>query len=491
MIYPLKKFVVFLALTLLFACGKDGDSSSDDGGGGGGEGGDIGNDPKNVTGRFFFESTTIPAAGIELVLSNWTDLSMRTFTVKSDGSILVALSEFAEGQVYSLHLIDGDQKVADLDLSTNAGLQSGFAYQGGYGFDLGDVVIPKDNRGIVLVPDTGLEANIGGGFNIADNSELTLQGFPIPSFTTEADVQPSMVVSDAIDLYYGVLNPADAFEIERVRSRYSAISLRVKAMSADSVVRSFIGRVADWYRGTKVIPSEFSPESSTVFWHHSEYELSKNGTTFSADVITGEDVVNRLIYLKVEGKEPPQAERIRIVSTSYSTPPYVEGISLLGAVPVSIDYSLPSTKNGLTTPFCHSDGDIVLDILPPKDMDTEAVLGDVLDTVELGIDYFNQKDGNTSQIAATTPLIAPFDKDIAGATVGDYSESWQAATKTKTFAMGAGAISLTKHRLTLESSLFPALLGSKTVSRVKVKILFKNSNHSGKSGSVFWIRKDC
>ncbi len=489
--YLFNKFVFCLALTLLFACGKDGDGSSDDGGGGGGEGGDIGNDPKNVTGRFFFESTSKPATGVELVLSNWTDLSMRTFTVKSDGSILVALSEFAEGQVYSFHLIDGDQKVADLDLSTNTGLQSAFAYQGGYGFDLGDVLIPKDSRGIVLVPDTGLEANIGGGFSIDEGSGLMLEGFPVPSFATEVDVQPSMVVSDAVDLYYGVLNPVDAFEIERVRSRYSAISFRVKAKSADSVVRSFIGRVSDWYKGAKVISIEFSPESSTVLWLSSEYALNKNGTTFSADVITGENVVNRLIYLKVEGEEPPQAERVRIVNTSYSTPPYLEGVSLVGGVPFIINYSLPTITNGLTTPFCHSAGDVVLDILPPKDMDTDAVLGDALDSVELRIDYFNQKDGITSQIAATTPLVAPFDSDIAAVTVGDYSESWQAATKVKTFVMGAGASSLTKHRLTLKSALFPALLGSKSVSRIKVKILFKNSNHSGKAGSVFWIRKDC
>ena len=208
-------------------------------------------------------------------------------------------------------------------------------------------------------------------------------------------------------------------------------------------------------------------------------------------MITGENVVNRLIYLKVEGKDPPQAERVRIVNASYSTPPYLQGINLLGAVPIDIDYSSPTLENGLTNPFCHSSGNVVLDILPPKDMNYDPVVGDVLDTVELGIDYFNQTDGRTSQIAATTALVAPYDMDIVASTVGDYSESWEAASKTKTFIMGAGSTAFTMHRLTLESELFPTLLGGKTVSRIKVKILFKSNNHSGKSGSVVWIRKDC
>jgi hypothetical protein len=481
-----------LALTLLSACGKDGNSSPDGGSGGGiGGGGDIGNDPRDVTGSFFFESEETPAVGVELVLSNWTDLSMRTYPVKSDGGIVLALTEFQEGQIYSLHLINEDQKVADLDLSINAGLQSAFVYRGGYGFDLGQIIIPKDGRGIILVPDSGLEANIGGGFSIDDSSELSLEGFPEPSFTTETDVKPSMIVSDAADLYYGILNPLDSLEIERVRSRYSALSFRVNAKSEDSVVRSFISRISDWYKGAKIIPDEFASDSSTAFWLNTDYALTQDGTIFSADVVTGEEVVNKLIYLKVEGKDPPQSERLRVVSSSYSTPPYLEGVSLIGGVPSAVNYGLPSLTNGLTTPFCHASGDVVLDVLPPKDMNNEPVLGDVLDIIEMRIDYYHQQGGVATLLDPASALIAPFDQDIDAAVVGNYTESWQATSKMKVFAMSAASALLTKHRLILESALFPTTLGGKTVSRIKVKMLFKNKNHPGKSGSVIWIRKDC
>jgi hypothetical protein len=486
-----KNFVLPLVFVLIAGCGKSGDNSSKDGGGGNNDGGDIGNDPKEVTGSFYFETTEIPAIGVELVLSNWTDLSMRTYPIKNDGSVTLALSEFAEGQVYSFHLIIDDQKVADLDLATTSGLQSGFVYRGGYGFDLGQIIIPKDSRGIILVSDSGIEASIGGGFSIDDDNGLTLEGFPAPIFTSEAAVMPSMIVSDAADLYYGILNPLDSIEIERVRSKYSALSFRVNAKSTDAVVRSFISRTSDWYKGAKIIPSEFASSSSAVFWLNTDYMLTQNGTVFSADVVTGEEVVNKLIYLKVEGKDPPQSELLRTVDSSYSTPPYLEGINLTGGIPTVLDYDLPSLTNGLTTAFCHASGSVVMDVFAPSDKDSVPVLGDILDTIEMSLDYYSQQGGVASQIAPTSPLIAPYDKDITATVVGNYTESWHAELKAKTFVMNSAAALLSKHRLTLESTLFPTALAGKTISRIKVKILFKSRNHPGKSGSVFWIRKDC
>jgi hypothetical protein len=219
--------------------------------------------------------------------------------------------------------------------------------------------------------------------------------------------------------------------------------------------------------------------------------LTQNGTVFSADVVTGEEVVNKLIYLKVEGKDPPQSELLRTVDSSYSTPPYLEGINLTGGTPTAVDYDLPSSTNGLTTPFCHASNNIVLDVFSPADKDSVPVLGNILDTIEISLDYYAQQGGVATQIAPTSPLIAPFDKDITDAVVGDYTESWQAELKTKTFVMNSAAALLTKHRLTIESTMLPTALAGKTISRIKVKILFKSKNHPGKSGSIFWIRKDC
>jgi hypothetical protein len=483
--------VFCIALGMTLACGKDGDNSSSDGGNGGGEGGDIGNEAKNVTGRFFYDSTANPADELELVLANWTDLSMRTFSIKSDGSLLIALSEFNEEQLYSFHLISGEMKIADLDLSSNSGLQSAFVYRGGYGFDLGDVIVPKDGRGVVQVPDSVLGANIGGGFSISGSDELLLEGFPAPSFATEVAVEPSFLISDAVDHYYGVINPLDALEIERVRSQYSALSFRVKSESADSVVRAFISRVSEWYNGVKLIPQEFATDSVTEFWKNSSYSLKQNETTFFADVVTGSNVINKLIHIKVEGKEPPQIERIRVIKSAYNSPPYLRGISVLGGVPISINYSLPNLVNGLTTPFCHSSGDVVLAVIPPKDMNGNLVLGDVLDQLEFGFEYYNQTSGQTTQIDSSTALIAPYHQDLEATVVGDYTESWQATSKTKIFLMGAGATALSEHQILLDDSLFPSQLGGKNVSRIKLKILFKNKNHPGKSGSVVWIRKFC
>lgn len=487
-------FLLPLVLTTgLWGCGKNGDNNADDGQEPTDDGGTIDDNPRDVTGRFFFDNTDNPVAGFDLVLADWNALTMKTYTTRTDGSVTIELNEFKESGLYSFHLISSDRKIGDLDLSAvNSGLQSAFVYRGGYGFALGDIIIPKDDRGIISVPISGLTAAVGGGFSLSGSTEaLRIENFPKPDLVSSFDVMPSLIVSDPRDIYYGFLNVLDTLETERVLIKYNALSFRSVGKNADEVARIFVSREASWQGVAKLLPEDFSPLVSAVFWHTTSLYLTQDGINFSAEVLPGLSLLNRLIFLKVEGKEPPQFEIPRMVTTGYSRPPLLTSISLTGGSPATIDYSDASIENGLSIPFCHTTGDVVGIFSVARDLADAAVDGTVLNQAVLSLDYYSQASGVTTKIDGTNSLSAPYDRDIAEAVDGIYLREWNAGGKSLIRTMTTASSALSLHSLTVPSELLPASFGGKTVTRTRVKVLFKGKNHSGKSGSVFWLKKGC
>jgi hypothetical protein len=79
-------------------------------------------------------------------------------------------------------LILGDRKLGDLDLAPEIeDLQSGFEYRGGYGFSLGEVIVPLDERGIIVISESGIASDVGGGFELAGSEQaLRLENLPAP-----------------------------------------------------------------------------------------------------------------------------------------------------------------------------------------------------------------------------------------------------------------------------------------------------------------------
>jgi hypothetical protein len=477
---------------MLSACGSSGDHASSDGGSPD-SGGTVDDNPRNVSGSFFIGDSSRAAAGYELLLVDWNDNTMRSFVVASDGSVSLDLSEFAEERVYSLHLIAGDRKIGDLDLSAvNDGLQSAFNYRGGYGFSLGEVIVPLNAHGLIAVPPAGLAAAIGGGFSLtSDDRALQLEDIPAPSLLSSLSVQPTLVVSRGDDLYHGFLNVTDPAGAAVMRARYQGVSLTAQAAQGQVVERVFSSRIADWQTTAVVLPSAFDDLSTATPWNASAFVLEKSGAVFSAQLIPGRDILNRLIFLRVEGEDPPQIEIPRVVASGFSRPAVTEAISLTAGTPVTIDYSDTTAENGAIRPFCHSAGDVNVTFSLPSNQDGDPVDGETLDQIALMPVYYSQASGVTSAISDSASLASPFDADIAEASDGDYLRSWTAAAKTLTFAMTAANLTASQHTLTLPAALFPASLGGKTVTRVKMRYLFKAKNHSGKSGSVIWFRKNC
>lgn len=483
---------MLLAFLTATACGRGGENSSSDGGTPD-PGGAIDDNPRQVSGTFFLGDSSQPAVGYELLLVDWSDYSIRSFLIDSDGSVTLQLSEFVEGRTYSFHLIKGDRKIGDLDLSAvNTGLQSAFAYRGGYGFSMGNVVIPLNSHGLIAVPEGGLPAAVGGGFSLADGSRsLKLEDVPVPSMLSMLSVQPTLVVSRADDLYHGFLNITEPSGATAVRARYAGFAVLAKAAPDMKVERIFNSRLSDWQSGSIVLTSSFADFTTGTPWSASSFHLVKTETAFSAEVLPGRSILNRLIFLKTEGEEPPQIEVPRVISSGFARPPVISAINLAGGVPQTVNYQDASQENGLIAPFCYSNGDLVLTFAAPTDLDGQAVDGTLLDQIALMPEYYTQSKGVTVPISTGATLPAPYNADIGEETDGDWLRGWTSADKTMTFSMTTGNMSDSSHTVTLPAVLFPSYLDGKVVTRIKMRYLFKAKSHPGKSGSVFWIRKNC
>lgn len=484
------KYVALCMFFLLTGCGKDGDRSSSDGTEPGSSG-VFDNNPRDISGSFFIGDKSKPATGYELLLLDWASGNILSYPITANGSVKVDLKEFVENRTYSFHLVRGDEKVSDIDLSqVNPGLQSGFQYRGGYGFSLGDVVVPVNQFGLLTPPDSGVTANLGGGFSLTGSArDRRLEGLTAAGLTEDLQVEPMLIIPKPDELFYGYLHPLDPAEVAAIKARYDGISVRAFEASEGSIVRIFSSRLSGWQASTRVLPSAFATIQETKSWMSSSYHIERSGTSFSADLLPGLSLAGRILFLRVEGKIPPQRDLPRVMHPGFSRPPVIDALSINAGSMVNVDYGDLDAQNGLIRPFCHDSGSVQIKVSAPHLASGDAATGSYFDHIQLMPEYYTQESGVTKRIDSA--LAAPYNVDIAEVQSGDYLMSWEAASKSLTFSLSDQVMTHESHVLEVPAGLFPSALAGKVITRVKMRILFKATSHPGKSGSVYLFRKAC
>ena len=169
----------FLAIIVLVACGDDGKIEHLDqpvsqppmivGNAG----------PQQVTGQFFLGSEDHPAAGHDLWILDHTEPNYKQVRLDGNGAFRIAVSNFTTDHSYTFHLADDSwQLKGTLDLAKDSeGLQSSVRYGGGFGFDLGKVILGEDGFGRSDSSSEALQGTIGGGFQLDQEAKLSLQSF--------------------------------------------------------------------------------------------------------------------------------------------------------------------------------------------------------------------------------------------------------------------------------------------------------------------------
>jgi hypothetical protein len=489
--------VVWLAL--FSSCGGAGD------GGGGddepedeGGGGVVDDEVKDVSGHFYLGDTETPAAGYEIWIVDHDAPELMRHPLDKRGKFVAQLTAFTEGHVYSFHLVSRYVLVADIDLSSaNAGTQAAFTYEGGYGFDLGDVVVPLDGRGMVDLSAGDPLGTVGGGFALRTAEDARFGSFPAPADFPTVAVGSRLLVFDASTALHSFYRRAENPTLyARDLAALSRLAVRVVPKDGKTVGRAYVAEAGAWLTSARV-PASTDPETvEAPLWSEQDFALTpaKHATdgAFEASVLTGAlPTAGSIAIIKATPEDGKQSVVPRALETVLAVPPLVLAAAADGGAPVAIDYT-GDGENGLTRPLCQT-GEVSLTLASPLDVAGELLALAEGATITVEFAYYQLKAGRTVPIAVPAKTYASIWKaNFDGSDAGDdMTMSWRAAPHVLTLTLGATAAAASSHTLTLAPSLFPATVGDQEIVGARLKITYAHPTSAAAAGVVFWLAKGC
>ncbi len=487
------------SLALLFAvwsCGRGGSGKSgdddDDGGGGGGV---VQPGAKDVSGHFFYGTTATPAFGSEVWAFDLTDVTRSVYSLGEDGSFTVALTSYHEDHVYSFHLVRDFQLIGDVDLSAaSAGAQTAFTYQGGYGFDLGDVVVPLDRHGGIDVSAGPLSGAVGGGFSLLNAVDGTFAKFPLPSYVTTVSVGSQLDVTDAsvlLNSFYKRATNGSAYG--RDLASWSRVGVLIVTADADTLDRTFADEGGNLLKAARLASSTDSPARDSPLWSATAFELVKQGDRhWRAGAYVGTlPNLQSILVLKVTPKTGPQATVPRAIDVLVAMTPQVVAASTSGNTPTAIDYTSPTAANGLTKPYCQT-GDVTLTLQPPLDQNGASIPATRLNAIDAEFDYFPDLVGEVGAISPDAAhLGAPYNKAHTGTDLPDITTVWDPALYRLRFELGTTAGGATSQTIKVPATFFPSSVGGTAVGKVRLRLYYRSETDATEGGVVFWLDKTC
>lgn len=491
---------ILVAGFFVCSCGKKGSSS-----GGGDDGNDdsaggvVEQDIRQVTGKFFLGTKAKPAASYAVWLVDQTNGAYFSRLLGEEGAFTFELDDFTEGHIYSLHLVDPDfREVGALDLSSlNAGTQAAFTYGGGYGFDLGEMVVDLTARGDINFTAPGLKGAIGGGFSLRTSSVVGLMTTPLPKSVTSFTISDQLVVFDPAAVLYSFYNRTSYPSLyAKDLATYSRIGSVVTQSAIGSVSRVFIENLTDagsWLAGSRLAANPYLGPQSSSFWGKSDFSWTAEGNAFSAYVYSGRFLPkDTIVVATVRPSEGAQERVVRKISVGISMIPKVTALDVVGGGLVNIDYSAATGSNGLTRPFCLSATDPRFGIMRPLDQDGAELGIDSLSAIEFAFDYFSTQDGTDTLLnAVAADFPATFQAVVQDTLATGAIRSWDPATLTAVIAPPSSPAPGASYDVSLQNQLFLTSIGGKSVAKIRLRVTFGSPDSALRAGTVIWLKIGC
>src|SRR5690606_18561682 len=147
------------------------------------------------------------------------------------------------------------------------------------------------------------------------------------------------------------------------RELNSRSKLLVKVQSEDegAIDRVSVFQAGGWLDTSRFAKPGTMGPAEAVLWNQTGFELQAvKDKSYHADVYSGAPVRPGAISLLkiVPSGSTPEFIGPTILRHSFSMPPKLSAINLVGGTPAPIDYSSSTSENGLTRPFCTTGGDL-------------------------------------------------------------------------------------------------------------------------------------
>lgn len=454
------------------------------------KGGVVNPEVKAVSGGFLVDDQ--PADGAELWLFDHSEPKLARLALDGQGGFRVPINEFQDGHSYSFHFVKDYIHVADLDFSAETpGIQGRLMYQGGYGFDLGTVKAALDKHGD-FDTDSMLAGQFGGGFQLDRDGDGSFSSFPMPAELASLSFGHQLIVFDPTSLLYSFFRKS-LFPALYARdlSRFSRVTVRANAASADKIGNVHIVGGRSWLKTARGPADQDQATSELPFWRLTDFELqSISPLSFQATVYpefipsTGEITVFRIHPLSGNDFDVP-AKLSRVLSM----PPKVIAASGDGDSAIALDYLASGAVDGLTNPLCQS-GDVALEVEPPRDSGF-SLIGSAFDSIQVGIDYYGTKNGATVQLLPSPSAFpAPFSAEVEDKSL-PLERDWDPSSRTIKFALDKASAGASVHDLAFWNGLFPNMILSQSVTKVRLRIYYQSSSEATISAAAFWLAKGC
>ncbi len=483
-----------VALLLWGSCGRGGGGDDDEAGDEDGGGGTVEVEIRDVSGHFFYGSTSRPAGGSELWVLNHSSATASFYALADNGGFKIPLSYFVEDEVYSFHLVRDSQLIGDVDLSpSNSEVQTAFTYRGGYGFDMGDVVVPLDRHGSIDLTAGGLQGKTGGGFSLVTDVEADFSTFPVPAFLSAASVGSHLVISDASVLLNSFYNRIDhPLDYGKDLNAWSRIGVLVVSKEAGAVERAFAEEGGRWLAAARLASGIESPPNASPLWAVTDRDLVQvTDKVWRASSYVGAlPEPQAIVTIRIAPKVGAQATVPRALRTILTMPPTVISANASGSAMATVAYDSPTANNGLTRPFCQT-GEVSLEVAPPLDATGQPVPATTLDRIDVEFDFYKKVGGQAPRLAQVAANFeAPYNANYEDE-AGDIKRTWDAGLTRLRFEIGATAGAADTQEIHIPSGLFPRKVGSSTVGKVRLRIYYRSETDATEGGTVVWLNKGC
>ena len=496
MIKRAHSILLTLLLPVAVACSGSGTGGSDDGEGDddGGTDGVVTDEPTAVTGQFFLGDQTTPAEGHEIWVIDHDDGSYLRQDLDPTGAFSIPIERFVEDHVYSLELVRGYQSLGPIDLSApNDGVQSGFLYEGGFGFDLGKVVLALDDYGR-YDPDAGsLLARVGGGFSLSNQSALSLAAIPLPEDVNGVSMSSDLTVTDpqtVLSAFYRRSDYPDLYQ--RAVAEGTRVQFEVTTERNDMYDGVEMLQAGDWLNGSRLSASPATAWATAPRWIDSAFKFTQTAKkTYKGSAFAGRALpVGSLAVVQLRPKSDAGYQVPAILQQAFTMIPKVSAVGFNGAGTAAVDYESSSALNGLTRAFCRT-GDVSLVVEPPLDESGGVIDAANIQAINATFDYFGLAGNRSVELkAAVADFAGDFDDVYTDSPNADLTRTWDPETRTVTLEFSAAGFALPTQDFDLWSELFLTEAGEGSVFSIRVRLTYQLTDGST-AATVIWFSEDC
>lgn len=452
----------------------------------------------NIRGKIEWVDGAGSNNGTEIWLVDHGSGSVTARAVQADGSYHFECGLFLENNILSLHLVRGQILVGDFDLvPAQDGVQGAFSYAGGIGFDQGTIKIPRVDGGAGFILG-GIPAKVGGGFRVLTDQSASLNSlgtrlWPM-SVILSSHLKPMSPFSILQSFYLGYQRPN---LYQRDLGSSSMLVFRVSSLESGFVRRVKLLVEKGWLKYSREArDSDDLPGAS--YWSERDFEVGDEASTdqYRAGIFPG--IVPKQGYMalfQIFKSAGSILTAPRFLEEVVSFPPKVTSFGTgPGSSVTAVDYRDEVGRNGLTRPFCENGGIRVV-VEPPRDglpeiQGTRFLAEGLNSRIDVEIEYFGEGQSNESALVPDpNEFNGVYSQRYSLNVEGSLQRQWTPNDRKMAFTSRDGLFG--PQKLEIPKDVLLSSISGKTVTFIRLRIVWTNQTTGSTGGTVFWVRKRC